>query len=415
MIGLADCNNFFVSCERTRNASLNGRAVVVLSNNDGCVVARSNEAKRLGIKMGQPAFEIRDKVMNGEVIALSGNHLLYREISLKVHDIFRRYAPRTIDYSVDEAFLDMEGLPDDALVRIGEAIADECMNGLAIPVTIGFAPTKTLAKVVTETCKHSGKRVGLLPDNPFEIERILKDIPIRDVWGIGRRLAKRLYIAGVYTAYDLARRDKVWVRAQMGVNGEKMWHELHGVSCIELEHVGRSMQDSISETRTFPEDIDDYDYLRSRFAIYAADCAKELRKMRGSAGCITIFLAPNPFHRELSGWRPSASHVFSSPVSDTVTIVKSAQMLLNSIYRPNFPVKRGGVILTEIIPDRMMDSVFDSEEEINRKTVNRKLMQAVDRINPRAGHPCVRLASQITCGQVGHNDGYSSSFQTPKK
>ncbi|MDE5814282.1 MAG: SOS mutagenesis and repair protein UmuC, partial [Muribaculaceae bacterium] len=143
MVGLADCNNFFVSCERTLNPALENRAVVVLSNNDGCVVARSNEAKRAGIKMGQPAFQIKDRIQSGEIIALSGNHLLYREISIKVHDIFRRYAPNTLDYSVDEAFLLMDGIPDSQLRAIGEAIAANCWDELHIPVTIGFAPSKT--------------------------------------------------------------------------------------------------------------------------------------------------------------------------------------------------------------------------------------------------------------------------------
>lgn len=153
MIGLADCNNFFVSCERSVDRSLENRAVVVMSNNDGCVVARSNEAKALGIKMGQPAFEIRQLVNSGKVIALSGQHLLYRNISLKIHDIFRRYAPRAIDYSVDESFLDMTGIPDNMLQEIGEAICKTCWDEMRIPVTIGFASTKTLAKIVTEACK----------------------------------------------------------------------------------------------------------------------------------------------------------------------------------------------------------------------------------------------------------------------
>lgn len=151
MLGLVDCNNFFVSCERTLDRSLEGRAVVVLSNNDGCVVARSNEAKLLGVKMGQPAFEIRDMISHGDVIALSGNHSLYREISLRMHDIFRRYAPRTIDYSVDEAFLDMEGIPEIVLPEIGNEMWRCCWEEEHIPVTIGFAPSKTLTKIATET------------------------------------------------------------------------------------------------------------------------------------------------------------------------------------------------------------------------------------------------------------------------
>lgn len=415
MVGLADCNNFFVSCERSRNESLKNRPVVVLSNNDGCVVARSNEAKRLGIKMGQPAFEIRHLVLGDQVIALSGNHLLYRDISLKVHDIFRRYAPRTIDYSVDEAFLIMDGIPQHILPSIGEAIAEEAHRKLDIPVTIGFAPTKTLAKIVTEDCKHSGRFVGLLPNDPEAIEPLLKETQVGELWGIGRRLARKLYLSGVFTASDLARRERVWIRGHFGVNGERTWRELHGEPCIELEHIERPLQDSISETRTFPEDVDDYDYIRARIAIYAADCARQLRKMRGLACRVAVFMATNPFHPERLYYRPYASFDFPDGVSDTVTIVKKAIELLDSVFKPDIPVKRAGVILSEIEPDRMQTSLFATEDEISRSTVNRKLMKAVDSLNPGVGHPCIRLASQIVCGHAGHNDGYSSSFQSPKK
>lgn len=198
MTGLADCNNFFVSCERAQNPQLEGRAVVVLSNNDGCAVARSNEAKRLGVKMGQPAFELRELITSEQLIALSGNHTLYRDISLRIHDIFRRYAPDTTDYSVDEAFLDMTGIPDSELPGIGAAIVKTCMEEERIPVTIGFAATKTLAKIATERGKKAGERVVMLTDQE-EIGKILSDMPIGDLWGIGRRLAKRMYLAGVHT------------------------------------------------------------------------------------------------------------------------------------------------------------------------------------------------------------------------
>ena len=168
MVGLADCNNFFVSCERSRNGALKGIPVVVLSNNDGCVVARSNEAKSMGIKMGQPAFEIRDHILSGKLTALSGNHLLYREISIKVHDIFRRHVPKTIDYSVDEAFLLVDEIPECYLRPIGERIVREALESLDIPVTVGFAPSKTLAKLVTDECTHTGKSVGVLAEGDRE-------------------------------------------------------------------------------------------------------------------------------------------------------------------------------------------------------------------------------------------------------
>ncbi len=296
MLGLVDCNNFFVSCERTLDRSLEGRAVVVLSNNDGCVVARSNEAKQLGIKMGQPAFEIRDLIVHGDVVALSGNHLLYRDISLRIHDIFRRYAPRTIDYSVDEAFLDMEGIPDDVLEEIGLEICKRCWAEEHIPVTVGFAPSKTLTKIATEVGKKSSRRVVTLFDEQ-ERKQIMDRLPIRELWGIGRRLAKRLYMDGIYTIGAFYDREIMWVRSKLGINGERSWRELHGQPCIELSHLDRKVQDSISETRTFATDISDFDYLRSRIAIFCSHVARRLRAMNAECGEICVFLSSNRFHR----------------------------------------------------------------------------------------------------------------------
>lgn len=415
MVGLADCNNFFVSCERTLNPALENRAVVVLSNNDGCVVARSNEAKRAGIKMGQPAFQIKDRTRSGEIIALSGNHLLYREISIKVHEIFRRYAPKTLDYSVDEAFLIMDGIPDSQLRYIGEAISANCWDELHIPVTIGFAPSKTLAKMVSESCKKSGKRVGVLFDAK-EAYAMMQKMSISELWGIGRRLSKRLYTSGIYTIANFADKDLGWIRANLGINGERSWRELHGEHCIELSHVQSLLQDSVSESRTFPEDVDDFDYIRARIAIYASDCCKKLRAMGGECKMIGVMLQTNRFHTERGVARPVGSINFDEPTSDTVQICNAAISILNSIFIPDIPFKRAGVWLAEIVPARsVIPSLFDFQDSIKDKAVRSHLMKAIDSINISPGMPIIKLASQITQGHLGHNDGYSSSFQAPHK
>ncbi len=414
MVGLADCNNFFVSCERTLNPALENRAVVVLSNNDGCVVARSNEAKRAGIKMGQPAFQIKDQIRSGEIIALSGNHLLYRDISLKVHDIFRRFAPKTLDYSVDEAFLIMDGIPEHQLRSIGEAIAKDCWNELHIPVTIGFAPSKTLAKIVSETCKKRGRRVGVL----FDVEKarpVMEKMSISDLWGIGRRLSKRLYMAGIYTIANFADKDLGWIRSNLGINGERSWRELHGEHCIELSHVQSELQDSVSESRTFPEDIDDYDYIRARIAIYAADCSKKLRRMGGACKMLGVMLQTNRFHLDRASAHPEGCVRFDTPTDDTVHICKAAISVLERIFIPDIPFKRAGVWLGEIVPAvSVLPSLFDSQEIIQKKTIRSHLMKAIDSINIQPGMQVLKLASQITQGHPGHNDGYSSTFQAPK-
>lgn len=415
MIGLADCNNFFVSCERTLNPELEGKAVVVLSNNDGCVVARSNEAKRAGIKMGQPAFQIKDRIKSGEIIAISGNHLLYRDISLRVHDIFRRYAPKTLDYSVDESFLLMEGIPSEALREIGEAIAENCLSELRIPVTIGFAPTKTLAKIVSESCKKRGRRVGVLL-KAEDAARVIEKMSISDLWGIGRRLSKRLYSAGVYTIADFSRKDLHWIRTSLGINGERSWRELHGEDCISLSHIEESLQDSISESRTFPEDIDDYDWIRARIAIYAADCCRKLRAMNGECQAVGVWLETNRFHTERYMEHPRGAVHFDVPTADTVVVCQAAMGILDEIFIPEIPFKRAGVWIGEIVAaGSVVPSIFDSEEYLREKTMRKHLMKAVDNINLSPGVPIIKLASQITQGHPGHNDGYSSSFQAPKK
>ncbi len=412
--GLGDCNNFFVSCERSVDRSLEGRPVVVLSNNDGCVVARSNEAKRIGIKMGQPAFEIKDLIRNRSVIALSGNHLLYREISIKVHDIFRRFVPEAIDYSVDESFFDMTGIPESALKEIGEAIVSACWEEAHIPVTVGFSYSKTLAKIVAETCKKAGRPVGVMLDEE-ELLEVMSRLPISELWGVGRRLTKRLYESGIYTIADFARRDLTWVRSKMGVNGERSWRELHGESCIELEHVSRLLQDSVSESRTFPEDVDDYDYVRARIAIYAADCARKLRAMRGVCRRVGVTLSSNRFHTEKGYLSPHLEMELPARTSETTAIVSTAITLLDNIWVEGVWFKRAGVWLAEITPDiPETPSLFDEVvKSADCRKAGRNLHDRIDAINGDVGHCVIRLASQLTQGHPGHNDGYSSSFGAP--
>lgn len=409
MIGLADCNNFFVSCERTRDSRLMGRPVVVLSNNDGCVVARSNEAKKMGVKMGQPAFQLKDEIKSNRLIALSGDHLLYRDLSIKVHDIFRRYAPTTIDYSIDEAFLDMEGIPAYELQAIGEAICNSCLKELKLPVTVGFAQTKTLAKIVTERCKKQGISTSVLADAKT-IMTMLENIPISDLWGIGRRLSKQLYMKGVYTIGDFAKRDRHWVRALLGLNGERSWMELHGISCIELDFSSRQIQDSISESRTFPEDVSDFDYVRSRISIYAADCAAKLRKMKGVCGEFGVYMQTNPFRTDISRQTFSRGVTLPTRTDDSLQIVNICVDLLSLIWT-SVPIKRAGVWLNDIKPKvSELPSLFDVPAPDHSR-----LMQTIDRINALPGKPAVKLATQITLSHPGHNDGYSSSFQAPVK
>ncbi len=414
MFGLADCNNFFVSCERTRDPRLERRPVVVLSNNDGCVIARSNEAKALGVKMGQPAFQIKDLIADGRLLALSGDHLLYRSLSMKVHDIFRRFAPSTQDYSVDEAFLDMDGIPPGELYNIGTEIYRCCLSELGLPVTIGFAPTKTLAKIVTETCKKRGRPTGVITD-PLDAIPVMSEMPIGELWGVGRRLAKKLYVNGMHTIADFAAKDRRWIRSALGVTGERSWLELHGTPCITLEHTEHALQDSISESRTFPEDVTDYDYVRARVSIYTADCAKKLRTMKGVCRRIGVFLSTNPFRSDISRRTFSAAMDLDDWTDDTLILIQAAENVLDSIFITDIPLKRAGIWMDNIKDRRSIPpSLFVQPEVLARKSVHSRLMKAIDSINTVPGSQSLKLASQLVNGHPGHNDGYSSSFQSPK-
>lgn len=408
MTGLVDCNNFFVSCERTIHPELEGKAVVVLSNNDGCIVARSNEAKRLGIRMGQPAFEVRDFITEGKLIAISGHHVLYHDISVRIHEIFRHFVPDTIDYSVDEAFLDVTGIPLNALYPIGESICKACREIEKIPVTVGFAPTKTLAKCATEIGKKSAERVVVLHESA-DIANVLREMPVRDLWGIGRRLARRLYFDGIFTALDFANAEKSFIRSRYGVVGERTWLELNSVPCITLSHIQRKLQDTVSESRTFPEDVNDFNYIKSRLAIYASDCARRLRAMHGKTSEVTIFMGTNPF-REQQFLTPSATMRLKAPTSDSSILASVASHLLTEIFNPALAYKRAGVIFTSIVhEDAVHDSLFD--EQPASAPESKRLMAAVDKVNEQYLNPILRLASNITKSTTSHNDGYSSTFQ----
>lgn len=413
MIGLADCNNFFVSCERSINPQLCGKAVIVASNNDGCAVARSNEAKALGVKMGQPVHELKNLINSKQVIVLSGNHLLYHDISRKVHAIFRKYVPVTEDYSIDEAFLDMDGIPIDEVIEIARNIVDECIRQEKIPVTIGLSLTKTLAKVASHKGKKEGNRVVLLNDLE-EIKSRLKELPINEVWGIGRRLCQMLYLEGIRTASDFIDRDLYWIQRNMGVNGVRVWNELQGIVCSKINSTNHPIQASISETRTFPNDTCDYDYLRTNISIYASHCAARLRKTKGVCSSITVFLCTNRFRANQEYEMPSVELNFDVPVSSSNEIVDAAIKGLNIIFDSKKKYKRGGVIISKIRSQALLQpSLFDFQNQTHSSHSSDVLMDVIDQINQSTYTPVIRLASQVSV-HIRHNskngEGFSSSF-----
>lgn len=409
MVGLVDCNNFFVSCERTICPHLEGKAVIVLSNNDGCAIARSNEAKALGVKMGQPAFQLRDMINSGQIIAISSNHKLYYEISVRMHKIFRRYVPSTFDYSVDEAFLDFEGIPNEALLGIAQNIRDACMIEENIPVSLGISHTHTLAKIATHIGKKLTSSICVL-DNKKEIREILEKTPIYDLWGIGRRLSKRLYYEGINTIADFSNLNINYVRSAYGINGERIWNELHCIPCIKLNT--SVLQESMSETRTFSHDTDNYEYIRSQIVMFAVNCSIRLRRMKGACKVVSVFISTNRFKDTQDYQSFHVNICFEAYESSSSLIVKAAEQGLMKIFDSSLKYKRAGVILSSIVSSECRQLTLFDENIYTTKKEEERLSNVIDNINKNnRGETIVKLASQLTHeSSQSFLNGYTSTF-----
>ena len=291
MYALADCNNFFASCERVFRPDLQGKPVIVLSSNDGCAIARSNEAKALGIKMGAPFFKIKSLVEKHGVAVFSGNMALYGDMSQRVRWVLEEYAPAVEVYSIDEAFLDLRGMADIDFDAYAKEISARCWKMTSIPVSVGIAPTKTLAKIASKLCKQYPKlRGGCYMHRPQDIEKVLRKYPIEDVWGIGRKSAAKLQTMYIKTAYEFTLLPENAVRKMMGITGVRTWKELRGIPCIEFEE-GFEAKQSICVSRSFSSEIYDMKELQEQIANFASTVAEKLRKQHSVTGEIAVFLA----------------------------------------------------------------------------------------------------------------------------
>ncbi len=370
MIVLADCNNFFVSCERVFNPGLEGAPVIVLSNNDGCVVSRSNEAKKLGIKMGEPYFQIKEFCARHGVIVYSSNFTLYRDLSSRVMEILREAQPDIEIYSVDEAFLQY---PEDAdIFPICQTLRSQVKQWVGIPISLGIAPTKTLAKVAGSLAKKIDS--GVFDIRNAELQReVLSKYPIGDVWGIGSRLSKVIKGMGVHNALDFREMDPPIVRKKLGVIGERMLWELRGLSCNHLEEV--KPKKSITVSRSFGQVIQEIEKLEEALATFASAATEKLRKQNGKASELSIFVGDG---LEIE----TAQESLDQPTSDTAEIITKAKMLLQRIFTPRKRYKKCGVLLAGIVPeDAAPTDLFLQKASPKRKA----LMQTVDALNGRFG------------------------------
>ena len=338
MVGICDANNFYVSCERVFNPALNGRPAVVLSNNDRCIIARSNEAKAIGLKMGQPIYQVRDTLRTYNVALCSPNFPLYQDMSDRMQAILKRFAP-TIVYSSDEAFLDFRGFDPGKLDALGHTISRTVRHSTGLPVGIGIAPTKTLAKIASKLCKKYPKLNGCcLMHKAEDIKKVLKKFPVGDVWGIGPRYEKMLNAAGVNTAYDFTQMPPQWVRKKMSVVGLRTWKELRGEPCIEIDEIAPDKQ-QICTSRSFPSEVSDFDTLHTAVASFTATCAEKLRKQKSVCGELYVFIYTD-WHKEQSQSFERRIVKLVMPTDSTLELTAMAAADLLQIYRSGSGTKK---------------------------------------------------------------------------
>lgn len=392
MFALADCNNFFVSCERVFRPDLQGRPVIVLSNNDGCAIARSNEAKALGIKMGDPFFKIRHLVDRYNVAVFSGNMALYGDMSQRVRWVLEEFSPSIEVYSIDEAFLDLRGMQDVDFDRFAKEVSNRCLKLTAIPVSVGVAPTKTLAKIASKLCKQYPKlNGGCYMHRPQDIEKVLKKFPVEDVWGIGRRSTAKLHSCGVRSALDFVRLPESMVRGMMGVCGVRVWRELQSVSCVEFED-GFEAKQSICVSRSFAEEIYDVGELCEQIANFASSMAEKLRRQRSVVCEISVFAYTNRFKD--SAPQMNANHLIQLmvPTDDQREIVARSVAAARELFKSGYGYKKAGVVAARMMPaSNVMYSLF---EDVEAKEREHRLTSVVDAVNSAFGSGTLKFAVQ---------------------
>ena len=393
MYGIIDCDNCYVSCERVFRPDLKDKPIVVLSNNDGCVVARSNEAKKMGIKAGTPYYQLKELFPNNKVVIFSSNYELYGELTARVVGIIRKEAPAYFRYSIDECFVYFESDTNIDLKKWGEELHKKIRKYVGIPVSIGIAPNKTLAKVASHFAKrHQGYRHCCVIDNEEKRKKALKLFPIDDVWGIGRRYTARLQAMGVNTAYDFAVHHRDWVRtAFRNIVIERTWRELNGEDCVPNEEI--VSKKSICTSRSFNGMVSDFDTLQTHVSNYAARCAEKLRKQRTVASVVSVFIQTNPFREDLEQYNNFLDQRLLTPTNSTSVIAKTATEILRKIYRQGFQYKKAGVIVMGISPNSpIKQDLFDFNAEQFEKM--KQLDAVVDRINKLNGSETIVLGSQ---------------------
>ncbi|ART83177.1 DNA polymerase V subunit UmuC [Oceanisphaera profunda] len=392
VFALVDCNNFYASCERLFRPDLHGRPIVVLSNNDGCVVARSAEAKLLGIKMGVPYFKIKDEYQAMGGVVFSSNYALYADISSRVMQVLEMLSPKVEVYSIDEAFIDVSGIQSlTPLSVFGAELQSTVARWVGINVGVGIAPTKTLAKLANYAAKRWPATGGVVDlTNPVRQKKLLQLVPVEEVWGIGRRLAKQLNAMGIHTAWQLAQANSKVIRRQFSVVVERTVCELNGESCLGLDE-GLGPKQQLISSRSFGEKITELAPLCQAVSQYACRAAEKLRLQHSYCRLVQVFVRTSPFAPNQPYYSNSALTVLNVPSNDSRELVQAAQQCLTQIWRPGYRYQKAGVMLTDFWPaGTYQASLFD---EVSPKPRSKQLMAAMDKIN-RSGKGRIFLAAE---------------------
>ena len=415
LFALIDGNTFYASCEKVFRPDLTHVPVVVLSNNDGCVVTRSREAKRLGIRRGTPFFKIKEMAQNEGVAVFSSNYELYQSLSNRMMGTIATLCPRIEPYSIDECFADLTSLDDEAS-DIGRMIRSRVRQWVGISVCVGIGPTKTLAKLANHLANDYPALGGVLNWNELTPERqqkALSIVPVGDIWGIGGRIGARLRAEGVCTALDFSRLENRWVRNRFGVTLERTLREINGVSCMPLE-TEKPLPATICRSRSFAAETDDVNALLTAVSVHAAEAAKKLRQGRQCAGRITVFLLTNRFKPEQPQWTLTDTIPLEEPTADSLELTRAACDIVRGVHRPGIFIKKAGVILEGIVPEGegIVRDLFSADRDWKRARRSR-LMATLDRLEERFGAGVVATAgSRLSEGWKMRRDLLSPCYTT---
>jgi len=386
-IALIDCNSFYVSCERLFNPKIRRKPVVVLSNNDGCIVSRSNEAKALGIKMGEPYFKAKDIIVKNNVQVFSSNYSLYGDLSRRVMRTLKRFNSDIEVYSIDEAFIDLSNFPDDQVENVAQEIRSTVLQWTGIPTSIGIAKTKTLSKVANHIAKK--KQSGVTNFIGVEnIDPLLEKVDINDVWGVGKQLTKLYHKNGIYNAKQLKNKSNTWIKKSSNVLGSRTAMELRGISCIDIEKT-KSKRKSCVVSRSFGQRVEKYQELKEAVAGYCLNASEKIRSESLIAKSITVFIRTSPFQSRFGYYSNSKTVDFPIGTNNSIEIVKTALTALESIFKNGYRYQKAGVLLSSLSESTNNKNLFSTEKDEKIKC----LMKSIDNANYRYGRSTLSLAS----------------------